>query len=383
MKIYLSSKGISPEKDNSPIINRQIETAKEGSTLVWKDGRFPLGSTIVQNKRLHWEGAEDTTLAMVVEATAARFTRSDDTTINRINFQGGYSIWDETEHKSHNGVEVAAVMNMENCTIRNFWGSGLVISADVEHGVNTNASHGIYTSIKSIENREHGIYIQGGDSNQCNFYRIDIRDNKGTGIWDNSFLGCQFFGCMAHHNGRNYAATDGNNRATFFGCYSEGGRVPDHLAGISTWVGAINSSGFDLYESAAVISGRAISSAVFGDITLDHEGMKFNRLNVTHGITLKPTGEGYPHFALDHLERIYEFFGATQDFPASYKDRRVSFAAMGVNRLFIGSRLYCEGMPEDFKGFEFKPGDTLLNPDYDGTNIKERVFTKNGWTDKY
>lgn len=253
MKIYLSSKGIRPDIDNAQIINRVLETAKPGSTIVFKDGAYPIGSTLEQSNRLHWEGAEDTALVCNKPMTAANFTgQGNMITISRIHFEGFYSIWDNSEMKPFHGVTVEAVLHMKDCIIHNFWGTGLVVSADVGTR-KTNASFSRFDNLLIYENREHGIYLQGGDANQCGFYHCDARDNKGIGFYDHSFLGNQFYGCMSHNNWNgSYKADDLNNRAGFFGCYAEMGSGPIYLGGNAQWYGGLPSDGFELHENAKV-----------------------------------------------------------------------------------------------------------------------------------
>src|SRR5688572_13192403 len=62
MRISLNSKKIKPTIDNSVIINRAIELAKDKDTIVFPKGRFPTWETLVQsNKQLFWEGSVEGT----------------------------------------------------------------------------------------------------------------------------------------------------------------------------------------------------------------------------------------------------------------------------------------------------------------------------------
>lgn len=242
MKIYLSSKGVSPDIDNSKIINRAIEAAKEGSTLIWTDGIFPIASTIVQNKKLNWEGSEETILKATSPITLAKFTGGYKANVSNIQFQGSCSIYDKVKEMIP-GVQVSSVIRMRDVTIRNVWGSGIVVSSDIEKG-SGNASAGRFENLDIVECAEHGMYFQGGDANQCGIYHADIRDCNGVGIYDNSFLGNQFFSCMTHNNKQgSYRAEDANNRAGFFGCYAEQGQGPVYLAGAACWFGGLPSDG--------------------------------------------------------------------------------------------------------------------------------------------
>lgn len=242
MKIYLSSK-LKPGADNSVIINHVIETAKEGSTLVWKDGVFPISGHIIQDKKLNWEGTENTIIQALQPTTLAIFKGGYKPTISNIQFRGSYSIWDGDKGDSYDGVIVQSVIIMIGVTIRNVWGNGLTISNDIAKG-GGNASAGRFDNIDIIECKGHGIYLQGGDANQCGIYHADVRDCNGIGLYDHSFLGNQFYSCMTHNNKQgSYKADDANNRAGFYGCYAEGGQPPVYLDGASCWYGGLPSDG--------------------------------------------------------------------------------------------------------------------------------------------
>jgi len=256
MKIYLSSKGIKPGIDNAKIINRQLEIAKEKSTFVFPDGIFPIGSTIIWDKTANWEGSEDTTLFASNPITLLHLTRGYRSNISKINFKGYYSIYDQSLKLP--GLIISAVINMKDCMIRNVWGNGITVTADIS-SLKTNASACRFDNLEIIECADNGMYFQGGDANQCGIYNADIRDCNGVGLWDNSFLGNQFYACMTHSNKKgSYKAGDEtdlnnqNSRAGFWGCYAEMGQGKIILCGASKWYGGLPSDGFDLYNFAKI-----------------------------------------------------------------------------------------------------------------------------------
>jgi hypothetical protein len=260
MKINLSSKGLKPTIDNSKIINSVIASATEGSTLVWPDGVFPIGSTIIQDKKLHWEGSEDTTLKASQTIALAKFIKGYKPTIERINFVGGYSI-NEKEKGAPMlpGILVSTVLQMRNVLVRNVWGTGIVVSANIATGTG-NASFCRFDNLDIIECREHGMYFQGGDANCCSVYHTDVRDCRGIGIYDKSFLGNQFYSVMTHNNKKgSFRAEDANNRAGFFGCYAEQGQGRIQLAGCATWHGGFPSDGLEVRDWAKVYSFSTVS----------------------------------------------------------------------------------------------------------------------------
>lgn len=245
MKIYLSSKGVKPTIDNSTIINNAISKAKDRDILIFPDGKFPIHKPIIQtNKIVHWQGGNTQILAALnISALIIKGNPDLKTFISNIDFIN----W---ECGDSDGLKISTVVVMENIQVNGFGGNGITVSADVSNG--TNASGSIFRNILIANNGKHGIYFQGGDANKCSCYDIDVRDNKGVGIYDHSFLGNFFSGCMAHSNERNYMADDANNRATFIGCYSEQGSLPEFLAGASTWHGGLPANGFELSQWAKV-----------------------------------------------------------------------------------------------------------------------------------
>lgn len=253
-RIYLSSKGLRPGIDNSPVINRVIESAKDGSTIVFTDGNFNLNTTIVQSKRINWEGADNTNLVASVPLTFARFTKAEGFTVSRINFSGFYSIGDLDKPEKMDAVLVSSVMRMQDCQISNAWGNGISVYGNISAGIG-NASACRFDNIYVGQCRDNGFYFQGGDTNQSSIFHADVRDCNGIGIWDNSFLGNQFFSCMTHNNRKgSYKAGDDtdlnnqNTRAGFFGCYAERGQGPIILCGHSMWYGGLAADNFKLFN---------------------------------------------------------------------------------------------------------------------------------------
>lgn len=252
MKIYLSSKGLKPSSDNSGIINRQLEIAKEGSTIVWPEGKYQIASPIMQAKTLHWEGSEETIIEAQHPMTFAVFSRGYKSVISRIKFEGYHSVRD-VKDPTFDAVIVNSLVNMRDCKIMNAWGNGITVQASLP----LNASKCKFENIDIGQCKGNGMYFQGGDANQCSSYDMDIRDCDGIGIWDNSFLGNNFFSCMTHANrGGSYKAGDEkdlanqNSRSGFFGCYAEGDQGPVILCGHSRWYGGLAARGITVYNFA-------------------------------------------------------------------------------------------------------------------------------------
>lgn len=253
MKKYLSTYLKEGETQaNAKSLNYALETAKDNTRLIFPNGTFFLYDTIFQSgKKLYWEGAEETTFVIHHKGPGIKINQWGDIAghINNITLiNPGYQ-----NEPTQNGVEVNGIVISENLIIRNFSGNGLHIDADV--GRKSNASFSRFTSLSVSGCQGSGVYLKGGDANQCNFYHVDVRDNQGYGIHDSSFLGNQFFGCMAHNNKKgNYRADDLNSRTGFYGCYSEFGSPKEYLGGHSFWIGGLPSNGIELNGFAKAIT---------------------------------------------------------------------------------------------------------------------------------
>lgn len=247
MKVYLSSKGLKPSIDNSTIINNALSKAKDGDTIIFPSGKFPVHKPILlENKYLNIETTDGNTEILAIDTALILKSNPDRKTFIRdlrfINYGEG-----------NDGVIVSSVVVFENMEITGFK-TGLTVSADISNG--TNASGSIFKNILIANCTKDGIYTQGGDANKCSFYDIDVRDNGENGINDCSFLGNYFSGCMAHNNKRNYRAYGGNNYSTFIGCYDEQGSLPVYLSGAQAWFGGLPGNGFELHGYAKVYGCR-------------------------------------------------------------------------------------------------------------------------------
>lgn len=245
MKKYLK---LTKDIDNGRIINRAIESSSDGTVLVFPEGVYSIDTPIVQNKRLHWEGKDGTELYLRGVNTILSLSGggSHKSIIESVKFSGAYSIYDGREYGIP-GIAISALVDFRHCTIRNFWGNGVTVSADINSGKG-NASFSTFYNLIISECAGHGMYFQGGDANSCDCYSVDVRDCNGLGFYDNSFLGCNFFGCKTHANkvgsfraGNIDDLNNNNQRSNFFGCYCEQGQGDDivHLCGSSAWYGGM------------------------------------------------------------------------------------------------------------------------------------------------
>jgi hypothetical protein len=231
-----------------------IASAKENSTLVFPEGDYWFYKSLVQiNKGLKWDG-NNTNLCFNHPDTALQLKRNGSTartTITGINFLSRFN----GDSTGQNGIWSSVPITLRDVVIENFHGDGLRLTA----GINVSAASDVsFAKVEDVVIRScagNGIYIAGGDSNAGTFTHCDIRDCGGVGIWDASFLGNNFFGCMTHNNaGGSYKASDANSRSNFFGCYCEDGQPLVYLNGASCWFGGLPSSGIELRGVAQVFS---------------------------------------------------------------------------------------------------------------------------------
>jgi len=377
MRLYAS---FNNGADNSWLLQVLINGAKPHATIVLPDGDWNFANTILLNKSINIEGSGNTNLSF--KPNVGAFLVNGICGLKNMNiFAGG-----PRAGTSAIRIQAHGIVKLEDLFIKNFGGYGVSISADINSG--TNAS---FCKVDSVQVAEcgGGFYTSGGDANQILFSHCDARDCDTWGFNDESFLGDQFVACMCHANhAGHYKATAANNRSTFLGCYGEGDSPPNQLAGNAVWIGGISPNGFILNDRAFTISGKYLSSASFGDtVKINENGFEFPQENQgSFPMRLqRVNGSPFPHWSFNHDMggNFHEVWAASEGAGATdYMGRKIPFASTGLKTMFIGSKLFAEGKPtDDFGGFEFKFGDTLLNPDYDGENVMQWVFKKPGWTE--
>lgn len=236
--------------DNLGYFQTLINSVEPRTDLQIPSGQYYFSGTLkIENKSLFITGTRNTNFYFAPGVTGIFINKNNGYMPGKIS---GINLFAKGENplftpKKGHGIEVHALYDLENINIKNFGECGVYTSGGVDN--NTNASFNFYSSVFVREVGSHGFYFQGGDANQSVINRCGIWDVGGWGFYDHSFLGNQFFGCMAHASKKgNYRADDPNNRASFFGCYSEGGSPPDYYAGACRIIGAIHGADGDNYE---------------------------------------------------------------------------------------------------------------------------------------
>lgn len=253
--------------------------------------------------------------------------------VGSIAFLSDFSIQNVHGQTSENhGVVINVPTQMNNVIISNFSGNGIHMQGNNEKG--TDVSFSKISNVKVENCRGDGIYIQGADANQSLFYGIDVRDNDGWGINDESFLGNQYYGCMAHTNGQptyydsdktkwkgHYRVADANASSTFTNCYGEQDSRPSIVNGSTIIIGGFHANGMIVQNLSTFIRGRRVSNMVFGNISFDElKGMRFGKGSNTwgHDLTLIPT-EGHPHYRMNSGWDFWHGYTDTKDNKLSCK----------------------------------------------------------------
>lgn len=137
-----------------------------------------------------------------------------------------------------NGIECSSVTRIDNCTMKNFGGAGMLFYGEWTNG--TDSSNSVAFWCEAVECGD-GFLTSGGDANAIAFYSCSARDCDRVGFTDNSFLGCSYYSPMTHacHEGGYATGTHGNNRTVFIAAYSEGGQPPSKIDGVTYVFGGI------------------------------------------------------------------------------------------------------------------------------------------------
>ena len=143
------------------------------------------------------------------------------------------------------GFRARCTVILENVGSAKFAGDGFhfkgsaVASGDKHGDVSLSVLKGIY----AFQNARHGVYVQGGDSNDITGIGVNCVGNDGCGIWDSSYLGCVWIGCHTSSNtGASYKSDTG--RSVFVGCYEEDGQGNASIITPSIHVGGQSDVGY-------------------------------------------------------------------------------------------------------------------------------------------
>lgn len=245
-KKYLFINEIASGVDNSDYINNAILQANDHDILFFPEGIFIINKPIIQiNKFLHWKGYNSVIITTAnTSSLIIKNNGTDSFLLDGFNFLNTYNGTDSNSH----GLLVCGTVNMNNCSISGFGGSGISVSPANPF----NANFSKFRDLIISDNKIHGMYFYGTNVGWCVVDGVHVKNNGQVGFYDKSQSGQFFTGCIAQGNKRNYSAYDPNNRSTFIGCYSDKVPYPEYLAGAATWHGGVSANNFDLHNSAKI-----------------------------------------------------------------------------------------------------------------------------------
>lgn len=124
-----------------------------------------------------------------------------------------------------NGINASARFELRNVNVEHFRGDGIHIVANSGSTPSTNANNWHIYGGRSAGNGGAGLFVAGTDANAGYAIGLDVSENVGYGVDDQSFLGNAYFSIHAAANvAGGYRTTNANATNTFFGCYQESGQ---------------------------------------------------------------------------------------------------------------------------------------------------------------
>ena len=124
------------------------------------------------------------------------------------------------------GIRLRARAHVDSCYISGFAGDGIHILATSGSGTPANEGNANNWGISNtrIQNCRDGVFVDGADVNVGMGHHVDSSSNNRYGIYDSSFLGCNWIGCHCNGNTTKDILQDSaNGRSVFIGQYVETG----------------------------------------------------------------------------------------------------------------------------------------------------------------
>lgn len=194
-----------------------VGVGNDNSVITVPPGNYTFNSTITWNKNVDIIGlgggiytSMGTKFSFGIDVQGMKFFREDgvdNIKISNIWLKGAYTGQNDAHGLWHN-----CRLNTNNITIQGFGGDGFFPDTS-----NTgNADSGAHYNLYVIENLGHGIHPKGQDSNNINFYNYFTNANGKSNIYDDSFLGNNYYG---GHSGFSGMIAGSNSWVTHGGTY--------------------------------------------------------------------------------------------------------------------------------------------------------------------
>lgn len=184
-------------------------------------------------------------------------------------------VYNSKRHPYHtagiHGISVDCRVNFERVSVTDFGGDGIHIDASIAQDRNANS-----WSLKDIfvEDNENGLTVQGGNTNGGVAINVLALSNREYGIYNSSFLGSTFVGCLAEANIKSFRSdkskdepSGGVNRSVWIGCYSESGQRPEQMYHPAIVIGGTHGAGFS-EDSTAL---RILNSSSISPMSVNNE----------------------------------------------------------------------------------------------------------------
>ena len=208
--------------DDYPLLAKLLAKPYSTSSILeikFPRGNYRMGSTIDLRRPVKFIGSGGFT-----STTASQLTFSQNTSgicVNRFNtdvnglisptgseadsagIQGLYIYSLGGTDRTKHGIVIRARAFVFNTHVADFPGDGIHIQASAGLGgaAEGNANSWSLMNIVTTRNKNHGLYVNGDDSNAGTALNVDASSNGRYGIWDSSFLGNTYIGCHVAANG--------------------------------------------------------------------------------------------------------------------------------------------------------------------------------------
>jgi hypothetical protein len=158
---------------------------------------------------------------------------------NDIWVKDGSAIW---AAKPGAGVWLRGSAFLDNVFVNNATGAGILVQADSNpQAIPPTEANGWGANACFVQNSGLGLAIIGGDTNNASVVGCSFSTNTNWAVWDDSFLGCSFFSCLATSNGAGFNSDNPNASVAFVGCYCEGDQRPSNLTFTGAiWIGGVS-----------------------------------------------------------------------------------------------------------------------------------------------
>jgi len=132
---------------------------------------------------------------------------------------------------SAHGCSLGTPTGIINCQFSGFGGHGIYIASE---------NSGFPDNWKIEWTRcfgcQDGIHIRGGDTNNGCCYSGDFQGNRGWGVYDRSFLGCNWVSIHTAENGLGGYYVNTVGESSLINCYAEADQPPNYIANGNVFV---------------------------------------------------------------------------------------------------------------------------------------------------